>query len=38
MESISSSLLDDNMKEIKRKNDRYAYICAIMTQFLWAMN
>ena len=38
MESISSSLLDDNMKELKRKNDRYAYICAIMTQFLWAMN
>ena len=38
MDNISNSLLDDNLKEIKRTNDRYAYICAIITQFLWAIN
>ncbi len=36
--SISSSLLDDNLLEIKRKNDKYAFLCGIFSQFLWGMS
>jgi hypothetical protein len=36
--SISSSLLDDNLLQIKKNNDRYAFLCGVFSQFLWGMS
>ena len=36
--SIASSKLDDEMLAIKRKNERFATIIGIISQFIWAIN
>ena len=36
--SIASSLLDDNLLQIKKNNDRYAFLCGVFSQFLWGMS
>ena len=36
--SVDSSKLDDEMLAIKRKNERFATIIGIISQFIWAIN
>jgi drug/metabolite transporter (DMT)-like permease len=36
--SVDSSILNDEMLAEKRKNERFAYIVGILSQFIWALN
>ena len=36
--SVDSSILNDEMLAEKRKNERFAYVVGILSQFIWALN
>ena len=36
--SVDSSTLNDEMLAEKRKNERFAYVVGILSQFIWALN
>ena len=38
LKSVDSNLLNDEQLLEKRKNEKYAYIIGIITQFVWALN
>ena len=35
--SLKSDQLNDEMRQLKRKNEQYAYLLCIITQFIWAI-
>ena len=36
--SVGSSKLDDEMLAVKRKNERFATVIGVISQFIWAIN